>query len=114
MSELARRVTLQVSINGHDAADAMNPYLLEFSFTDNSHGKADEVQISLHNRDGRWSGPWKPKKGMPVSATIVCHDWEEPGQTLSLPCGGFKIDEIEFNGPPDKVSIKAVSSTLTT
>lgn len=114
MSERARRVTLRVSINGHDAADAMNPYLLEFSFTDNAHGKADEVRISLHNRDGKWSGPWKPQKGMPVSATIVCHDWEGPGRTMSLPCGAFKIDEIEYSGPPDKVSIKAVSSTLTT
>ncbi len=114
MSEQARRVTLAVSIAGHDAAGAMAPYLLDFEFTDNAHGKADEVQISLHNRDGRWSGPWKPSKGMPVSATIICHDWEGPGQTLSLPCGSFKIDEIEFSGPPDKVSIKAVSSTLTT
>ncbi len=114
MNEQARRVTLAVSINGHDVASVFSAYLKDFIYTANSHGKADEVQISLHNRDGKWSGPWKPTKGMPVTAAITCHDWEGPGQVLSLPCGSFKIDEIEFSGPPDKVGIKAVSSTLTT
>lgn len=111
--EKARRVTLLVSIAGHDVADAVAPYLLDFTFTDNTHGKADEVRLTLHNRDGRWSGAWKPRKGMPVQATLICSDWEAFGQTLSLPCGRFTIDEIEFSGPPDKVSIKAVSSALT-
>jgi len=32
---------------------------------------------------------------------------------LSLPCGAFKIDEIEFSGPPDKIAIKAVAADLT-
>lgn len=114
MIEHSRRVTLNVSINGHDVASHLTPYLKEFTFTDNAHGKADEVRLVLHNRDGNWSGPWKPRKGMPVTASLTCHDWEASGQELSLPCGGFKIDEVEFSGPPDTVTIKAVSSALTT
>ena len=54
-----------------------------------------------------------PKKGMPLSASIICHDWEDQGQKLQLPCGTFKIDEVEITGPPDKIQIKAVSSELT-
>ena len=114
MTETARRVTLNVTIDGHDAAGAIAPYLKSFTFTDNAHGKADELQLVLHNRDGKWSGLWKPKKGMPVTASLVCHDWERPGQTLSLPCGAFNIDEVEWSGPPDAITIKAVSSALTT
>ena len=110
--EKARRVTLAVSIGGQDATGIM-PSLVEFSYTDNAHGKADEVQITLHNRDGQWSGGNCPKKGTGITATIVCHDWEEAGQTLSLPCGQFKVDEVEFSGPPDKISIKAVSASQT-
>ncbi|MBQ3059872.1 MAG: hypothetical protein IJD16_06120 [Desulfovibrio sp.] len=113
MREFARRVTLRVTIDGHDVADAMAPYLLDFSFTDNVHGKADEVQFALHDRDGKWSNAWKPKKGMPVTATLLCTNWEEQGQDLSLPCGQFKVDEVGFSGPPDKITIKAVSSSLT-
>lgn len=112
MEEKARRVTLKVSIGGQDATGIM-PSLVDFSYTDNAHGKADEVQIALHNRDGQWSGGSCPKKGAGITATLICHDWEKAGQTLSLPCGQFKVDEVEFSGPPDKISIKAVSASLT-
>lgn len=113
MPEYARRVILSVSIAGHDVASAFAPYLLDFSYRDNIGGKSDEVQITLHNRDGRFSGEWALKKGLPVNASIICRDWEGPGSDLSLPCGAFKIDEVEFSGPPDKISIKAVSADLT-
>lgn len=111
-AEYARRVQLSVTIAGHDVAGAFAPYLLDFTYTDNIAGKADEVQLSLHNRDGRFTGEWALKKGLPVTAAIVCKDWESPGRDLSLPCGAFRIDEVEFSGPPDKISIKAVSADL--
>lgn len=113
MAEYARRVVLSVSIAGHDVASAFAPYLLDFSYKDNIGGKADEVQLSLHNRDGKFTGEWMLKKGLPVDASIVCTDWEGPGGTISLPCGSFKIDEVELSGPPEKISIKAVSADLT-
>lgn len=111
--QYARRVVLTVVIDGHDATDWMAPTLLDFTYACNSGGKADEVQISLHDRDGHWASDWKPKKGIPVEAEIVCADWEEPGESIRLPCGSFKIDEITCSGPPDKVQIKAVSADLT-
>lgn len=109
-----RRVSLQVSINGHDASSAIDPALLDFKFADNASGKADEIRLSLHDRDGKWHGDWRPALGMDVTATLVARDWEQEGVDLSLPCGTFRIDELEFSGPPDKVDIKAVSSALTT
>ena len=109
-----RRVSLRVSINGHDATSAIDPALLDFKFTDNASGKADEIRLSLHDRDGKWHGDWRPALGMNVTATLVARDWEQEGADLSLPCGTFRIDELEFSGPPDKVDIKAVSSALTT
>jgi phage protein D len=112
--ENARRVKVHVSIGGHDATSFLEPYLLDFTYTDNATGKADEVQLTLHDRDGKWQRQWKPKKGMPVTASIVCYDWFSGGESVSLPCGAFKIDEIEFSGPPDKITIKAVTSALTT
>ena len=36
MSEFARRVTLEVSIDGHDATDTLAPCVLEFSYTDHA------------------------------------------------------------------------------
>lgn len=113
MVQYARRAELSVRIDGHDAAGIVAPYLKEFSFTDNAHGKADELQIVLHDRDGKWAGAWRPKKGMMVQASIICKSWETADKDIALPCGTFKIDEVEYTGPPDKFSIKAVSSSLT-
>ena len=87
-----RRVSLQVSINGHEAASAIDPALLDFKFTDNASGKADEIRLSLHDRDGKWHGDWRPALGMDVTATLVARDWEQEGVDLSLPCGTFSID----------------------
>lgn len=112
-SPRARRVILAVTIDGHDATSVLSPSLLEFSYTDNAGGKADEVRLTLHDRDGKWIGPWKPRKGIPVMATLKCLDWERQGEDFSLPCGAFTIDEVEVSGPPDKVTIKAVSANLT-
>lgn len=111
-TEYARRVTLAVSLDGYDISGDFAPYLLDFTYTDNASGKADEVQITLHNRDGRFSGEWLPKKGMEIEASIICTDWEAPGDICELPCGTFKIDELDFSGPPDKITIKAVSADL--
>ena len=113
-TKVARRVTLAVFIGGHDASSFVDPHLLDFSFKDNAGGKADEVQLTLHDRDGKWIGPWRPQKGTAITASITVHDWEREGHTVTLPCGTFKADEIEFSGPPDKVKIKAVTSALTT
>lgn len=113
MPEYARRATLAITLDGHDVAGDFGPFLLDFTYNDNASGKADEIQITLQNRDGRFINEWMPKKGMKMEAAIICADWQAPGETLELPCGSFSIDEIEFNGPPDKVSIKAVSADLT-
>ena len=82
--EHARRVRLAVTIGGHDATDALAPSLLSATYTDNAAGKADEVRLNLHDRDGKWLGEWAPKKGTEVSMRILCTDWFGPGQDASL------------------------------
>lgn len=54
--EKARRVSMEVSIEGYDMAGAYAPYLLGFTFKDEAGGKSDGVQITLQNRDGRFYG----------------------------------------------------------
>lgn len=110
--EYARRAEVKVTIGGHDATEYVTPSLTELSFTDNISGKADDLQITLHDRDGRWSDEWMPSKGMAITADIICHDWEKSGEDIRLPCGSFKVDEVEFSGPPQKVTVKGVTSEL--
>lgn len=131
----ARRVALSVTIGGHDATSFLEPYLLSFTYADNATGKADSLQIELQDRDGRWNGAgglcpprhgglyggrstpeelvaWAPGKGTVVTASLRCLNWFGPGQHAGLNCGAFKVDEVEFSGVPDKISLKAVSASL--
>ena len=109
----ARRTKLSVTIGGHDATSYVDPTLLDFEYTDNASGKSDEIQLTLHDREGRWNNEWRPSKGTEVKASLSVLDWFGQGENASLNCGTFKIDELEFIGPPDKVRIKAVSASLT-
>lgn len=109
----ARRVRLHVTIGGHNATDHIKPDLLDFSYTDNASGKADEISLTLADPEGKWSGSWKPKKGMAVTASLECFDWFGPDKHATLPMGKFTVDETELSGPPDKIKIKAVSAAKT-
>lgn len=111
---LARRVLLEVSIDGHDAASYLEPSLLSFEYTDQAAGKSDEIQLELHDRDDKWLNGWLPMKGSVIQARLSCRDWHEPGDNPVLECGTFKCDEpADYQGPPNKVSVKAVSAALT-
>lgn len=110
----ARRVALSVSIGGHDATSYLEPCLLSFSYSDNASGKADSIQLELQDREGRWSDAWAPVKGTRVMASLRCLNWFGPGEHAALNCGAFSVDEVQFSGVPDKVSLKAVSASLNT
>ena len=110
----ARRFEIKLWIGGHDATDYTAPYLKELTYTDSADGEADDLQFTLHDRDGHWSSDWRPSKGTKVKCTAVCRSWEEPGKDLKLLCGEFVIDEIEYSGPPTQVRIKALTSAMTT
>ncbi|UQZ90700.1 hypothetical protein C4J81_16415 [Deltaproteobacteria bacterium Smac51] len=110
----ARRTLLQVSIDGHDATSHLEPHLISFQYTDEASGKSDEVRIELHDRDKNWLNGWLPDKGAEIVASIKCLNWFGPGRHGQLNCGTFRCDEpAEYSGPPNKVSIKAVSASLT-
>lgn len=114
---LARRVKLHVAIGGHDATDSMAASVMEFEYIDHESGKADELRISLHDREGHWSGDWRPEKGTEINASFTVFNWvdaeKDRENEITFPCGRFVIDEIEFSGPPDRVEIKALSASLT-
>ncbi len=111
---LARRVELSVTIGGHDVSGSVAPDLLGFDLTDHAQGKADDLRLILRDTDGRWSGPWRPAKGLAIAASIRCVNWLRDGRDLGASFGAFAVDEVEFGGPPDVVEIKAVSASTAT
>jgi len=98
-------------LNGIDYFNKLAPYFLNLSYTDNCDGeKADDLQLQLADRDKRFISDWMPDKGTFIDVSIVAERWFSPNATqLSLDCGRFWIDTIDFELPQHTVSIKASS-----
>lgn len=107
-----RRAIADITYMGVKITQDIAPYLKSFTFNDNE-GKSDDIQIDLEDRDRKWQGPWLPKKGDKISASIKLLNWHKEGETATLNCGTFFVDDVGFKGPPDTVSIKALSVPFT-
>ncbi|MHC1791778.1 phage late control D family protein [Solidesulfovibrio sp.] len=109
-----RQAFLTLLYEGKDISAQIAPYVLSFSFTDNAHGKADDLQVTLEDRDHVWKGDWYPDKGATLTASLRCEQWDAADALpVIMRCGTFTIDEIELSGAPDTVTIKAVSAAMT-
>lgn len=105
----ARRSKLQVFYDNHDISADLQPHLVSWSHTDNLSGQADDLQITVEDKERKWSGPWMPDEGAVLKARVVRENWEKEGMTDYLSLGEFEIDEVSFSFPPSTVSIKAIS-----
>lgn len=107
-----RSAKMQISIAGADASSEVGSGLINCTWTDQASGKADNLTLTLEDRDKLWQGSWMPDKGDALTASIITSHWFSPGQQLAVPCGNFEIDEVECSGPPDVVRIKATSTAV--
>jgi phage protein D len=103
----ARRASLTLLYNNVSITADVSKDLLSFSYTDNDGDKADDLQVTLQDRNGYWAGPWFPQKGAVLTAAIVD---AFTGQVL--PCGTFEIDDVTVNLMPHTVTIKAASTPI--
>ncbi len=60
MSEknLARRTETQVVLGGVDISVYVNKGWISFTYSDNEEDEADDLQIKVHDRDGKWLRKW--------------------------------------------------------
>ena len=108
----ARWAEVAIIYEGKNISKDIAPYLLNFTYTDNASDKADDLSFSLEDRERLWVDDWFPTKGDKVKASIVIHEWDAPDKTESLPCGTFEVDEVSVSGPPNQVTIKAISTLI--
>ena len=102
----ARSTEISINYQGANITQSIAPYLLSFTFTDNSTDKADDISIQIEDRDGLWLSSWAPSKGDKITCSIITEEG-------SLPCGTFEVDQIEYSLPPKVISIKAISTNIT-
>lgn len=88
-----------------DVTIDVSPLLTAITYTDNLDGEeSDSLELTLEDADGRWWQAWYPRMGDRLTLRIGY-----AGQTL-VDCGDFEIDEIEFDGPPSTVRLRALAA----
>jgi phage protein D len=108
-----------IMIAGTDYYANLAPFLLSFTYSDNI-GKIDDLQLELADPDRRFISESFPLKGnAELDVSIICQNWFVPlGPPITLDCGLFWIDQVDFKGPPNTVNVKAnsipVKSTIKT
>jgi len=107
----ARRTNVILIYQGTDITTDLKDYLTQFSYDDNE-GTTDSIQIDLQDKFGKWHGPWLPGKHDEIKAIIEVLNDKGVGSVERLDCGKFFVDDVSYDGPPDKISIKAVSIPL--
>jgi len=106
--EKARRTTLEVTYKGVNISADVSADLVGFTFTDNESSKADDIDITLQDRSGRWNREWFPTLGDKITAKII---YQSNARTSVLNCGLFELDEFSTSGgnSGSTVSFKGVS-----
>ncbi len=107
--ELARRASLKVMYSGIDLSKYINNQISSFSYVDCAKGEADTIDITLSDENNRWINDNMLNKYDHIYAEIDTLNWNEFGEKQRLNCGEFLIDEPSFSGPPDIVTIQAIS-----
>lgn len=85
----------QLIYRGTDISGDLDPETTEVTYTDHLHGTAHEIDVTVHDRDGRWKGAWLPEHGDKMELTIF------DGSGGILPCGTFEMDEPNVTGGRD-------------
>lgn len=84
----------------------VSPYVTSIEYTDVEHGESDELSISFEDSEKLWQGAWIPSKGDCLRAYIG-YEAEK-----LLNCGVFEIDELEYDTPPDVVTVKGLATGI--
>lgn len=103
MEEIAKQPDCRVLWNSKDVTTDLKPFLSSVTYTDHEEGASDDVSIELDNSEGLWSNDWYPVEGDTLELFIGYTD-------KMVSAGLFQIDELTLSGPPDRISIKAISS----
>ena len=57
----SRRVWITVIYAGKDISEDISNDVLEFTYVDKTADEADEISITVHDREGKWHNEWYPK-----------------------------------------------------
>ena len=107
----------RISVDGQDVAGDLftditgkvRPRLISLRLSEKRGGEADQLDLVLDDADGKLA---IPKRGATIRLQL---GWKQGASVTPglIDKGRFTVDETEWSGPPDQVTIRARSADLT-
>ncbi|WP_311238378.1 MULTISPECIES: phage late control D family protein [unclassified Xanthomonas] len=94
----------RVLLDGTDLTERIAPRLLDLTLTECRGGEADQLDLRIHDHDGKMA---LPKRGVRLAVAL---GWKATGLVDK---GTFIVDEVEYSGAPDIITVRARSADLT-
>ncbi len=94
----------RVTLDGQDLTRRIAPRLLDLTLTEQRASEADQLDLRLHDHDGRLA---LPRRGAELTVAL---GWQDGGVVDK---GVYRVDEVEHSGAPDTVTLRARSADLT-
>lgn len=89
---------LKILYEGEDITKNLEHSFLSLTINDKLSGEADDLNLTLADKDKNFLGQWFPTRGSTIEVNIG-----------SLDCGRFEVDEVTVNSPPTTCAVKATS-----
>lgn len=89
---------LKIIYEGQDITKNLTRYHLSLTLNDKLSGEADDLNLTLADKDRDFLGQWFPVRGSTIEVAIG-----------SLDAGRFEVDEVQISSPPTTCSLKATS-----
>lgn len=102
------RAAWRVTLDGKDLTPIYAPRLVSLRLSEKLGEEADELELVIHDSDA--AAP--PIKLGSVIALALGWDRGTPVSTGLVDKGTFTVDELSWDGPPDRISITARSADL--
>jgi phage protein D len=93
----------KVSIEDKDLTAIVSPRLINLTLTLCRGDESDQLDISLDDSDGKLA---LPPRGAQIALAL---GWQATGL---VDMGKFTVDEVEHNGAPDTITLRARSANL--
>lgn len=93
-----------ITLDGRDISRSIAPYLIYLTLSESRADEADRLDLVLDDTRGDLA---IPKRGVTIKLML---GWV--GQPL-VDKGSFTVDEVEFHGAPDQITISARSASMT-
>lgn len=105
----SRRASIDIIYEGVNISNDISKDLVAFSYEDVASGSSDNIDITVKDESKKWLGQWAPLEGDKITATIKTINWRRKGDSQTLACGSFIVDEISNSGRPIVANIGAIA-----